>query len=242
MSTSLQLDRRAFLRGLGGVTLALPVLDAMGTGSGQSDFHAASVRMYTANGMSLPRPEHNIAEWSWFPTAEQNGEFVFGKSTEPLSPFPEKAQLHGRPVSSQRPQERSACLFRHVAHRRSAAESEAGHLQLGRPRPGRGACTPSSTADNLHWCSRLTPARASCRAPAPSPTAWTAGQFRRRTIRVACSTACSAAIARRLNRSGKQLKQRIKLVDAVVESARSLNQKLGQVGPRADGPVPDLAR
>jgi hypothetical protein len=30
MTTSLKIDRRAFLKGIGGVALALPVLDAMG--------------------------------------------------------------------------------------------------------------------------------------------------------------------------------------------------------------------
>ncbi len=38
------------------------------------------------------------------------------------------------------------------------------------------------------------------------------------------------------------LKRRIKLVDAVVESAKSLQQAARQVRPRADGPVPDLAQ
>ena len=68
------------------MSLALPVLDAMGKEvSGQIPRRFCA--MYTANGMSLPRAENRLAEWSWFPTAEQNGHFVFGKSTEPLSPF-----------------------------------------------------------------------------------------------------------------------------------------------------------
>ena len=86
MPTSLRIDRRAFLQGVGGVTLALPVLDAMGaevTEQAPRRFCA----IYTANGMSLPKSDHSLDEWSWFPTAERDGEFVFGKSTEPLSPF-----------------------------------------------------------------------------------------------------------------------------------------------------------
>jgi len=86
MIRSLKLDRRAFLKGLGGVTLALPVLDAMGaevTDTPPRRFCA----MYTANGMSLPRAENNLDEWAWFPRQEKDGQFVFGKSTEPLSPF-----------------------------------------------------------------------------------------------------------------------------------------------------------
>src|SRR5262245_20726025 len=43
--------------------------------------------LYTAHGMPLPAKQHDIDEWSWFPTAETDGRFVFGKSTEPLAPF-----------------------------------------------------------------------------------------------------------------------------------------------------------
>ena len=46
--------------------------------------------IYSANGMALPEKKHGIDEWSWFPRAEKNGQFVFGKSTEPLSPHREK--------------------------------------------------------------------------------------------------------------------------------------------------------
>jgi hypothetical protein len=86
MPSTLQLDRRAFLVGVGGVSLALPVLEAMGAEVSEQ-VPRRFCALYTANGMSLPRKEHGIAEWSWFPTAEKNGEFVFGKSTEPLAPF-----------------------------------------------------------------------------------------------------------------------------------------------------------
>lgn len=86
MANTLKLDRRAFLFGAGGVALALPVLDAMG-----AEVAAQTPRrfcaLYTANGMSLPQQKHGIDEWSWFPTATDGDGFVFGKSTEPLSPF-----------------------------------------------------------------------------------------------------------------------------------------------------------
>ena len=93
MST-LHIDRRAFLRGLGGVGLALPVLDAMGaevTTQAPRRFCA----IYTANGMSLPKSDHDIPEWSWFPAVERNGEFVFGMSTQPLSPFRKQLSFMG---------------------------------------------------------------------------------------------------------------------------------------------------
>jgi hypothetical protein len=86
VANALQLDRRAFLFGVGGVSLALPVLDAMG-----ADVAAQAPRrfcaVYTANGMALPEKKHGIDEWSWFPTATDGNGFVFGKSTEPLAPF-----------------------------------------------------------------------------------------------------------------------------------------------------------
>jgi hypothetical protein len=94
MIRSLKLDRRAFLRGLGGVSLALPVLDAMGaevTGQSPRRFCA----LYTANGMSLPKSEHQLDEWSWFPTQEKDGQFVFGKSTQPLEPFRKQLSFMG---------------------------------------------------------------------------------------------------------------------------------------------------
>src|SRR6201990_1331336 len=86
MTTSLKIDRRAFLRGVRGVALALPVLDAMGA-EVTNQIPRRFCAIYTANGMSLPREEHGIDEWSWFPRAEKDGEFVFGRSTEPLEPF-----------------------------------------------------------------------------------------------------------------------------------------------------------
>ncbi len=94
MRSSPKIDRRAFLHGTGGVALALPVLDAMGaevTEQAPRRFCA----LYTANGMSLPRSQNGIDEWSWFPTAERDGEFVFGKSTEPLSPFRKQLSFMG---------------------------------------------------------------------------------------------------------------------------------------------------
>ncbi len=86
MPGAIRLDRRAFLSGLGGVALALPVLDAMGREVAEQ-LPRRFCALYTANGMSLPKPEHGIDEWSWFPRAEKDGQFVFGKSTEPLSEY-----------------------------------------------------------------------------------------------------------------------------------------------------------
>lgn len=88
------LDRRAVLKGLAGTALALPVLEAMG-----SDVIANRPKrfcaLYTANGMALPKPEHGIDDWSFFPKADQGGRFELGKSTEPLKPFQNQISFLG---------------------------------------------------------------------------------------------------------------------------------------------------
>ena len=94
MSIAPRIDRRAFIKGIGGMALALPVLDAMGaevTGEMPRRFCA----IYTANGMSLPKEEHKLDEWSWFPRAQKDGQFVFGKSTEPFEPFRKQLSFMG---------------------------------------------------------------------------------------------------------------------------------------------------
>ena len=89
MPTPPVLDRRSVLKGIAGTSLALPVLEAMGdetAGKAPRRFCA----LYTANGMALPKPEHGIDEWSFFP--ETTGtDFAFGRSTEPFEPF--RAQI-----------------------------------------------------------------------------------------------------------------------------------------------------
>lgn len=103
MPNAPRLDRRAFLLGVGGASLALPVLDAMGA-EVTADIPRRFCALYTANGMSLPQKKHGIDEWSWFPTSEKktgggssekNSEFVFGKSTEPLAPFRKQLSFMG---------------------------------------------------------------------------------------------------------------------------------------------------
>lgn len=94
MIQTFKLDRRAFLKGTAGATLALPVLEVMG-----KEVSEATPRrfcaLYTANGMSLPHAKHGIDEWSWFPRAEKDGKFVFGKSTEALEPFRNQLSFMG---------------------------------------------------------------------------------------------------------------------------------------------------
>src|SRR5882757_275626 len=95
MSQPLHIDRRAFLKGVGGVALALPVLNAMGA-EVANQIPQRFCAIYTANGMSLPKAEHGIDEWSWFPSkTDADGQFVFGKSTEPLTPFRKQLSFMG---------------------------------------------------------------------------------------------------------------------------------------------------
>jgi hypothetical protein len=89
-----QLDRRAFLRRLGGVAVALPVLEAMGAEVADK-IPRRFCAIYTANGMSLPKPEHGIDEWSWFPRSGSGEEFQFGKSTEPFAAFRKQVSFMG---------------------------------------------------------------------------------------------------------------------------------------------------
>jgi hypothetical protein len=84
--TDRKIPRRAVLKGIAGATLALPVLEAMGKEVIEQPTRRFCA-LYTGNGMSLPKSDHGIDEWSWFPTASKDGQFVFGKSTEPLSPY-----------------------------------------------------------------------------------------------------------------------------------------------------------
>ena len=84
MKRNFKLDRRAFLKGTAGATLALPVLEAMGS----EVLEVAPRRfcaIYTANGMSLPQAKHNIDAWSWFPRLNKDGHFLFGKSSSKVT-------------------------------------------------------------------------------------------------------------------------------------------------------------
>lgn len=94
MGRSVPLDRRAFLKGIGGMSLALPVLDAMGV---EATAHAPRrlCAIYTANGMSLPKAGNGLEDWSWFPSTGTGADFVFGKSTLPLAPFRKKLSFVG---------------------------------------------------------------------------------------------------------------------------------------------------
>lgn len=226
MTRSLQLDRRAFLRGLGGVALALPVLDVMGaevTGQIPRRFCA----LYTANGMSLPKPENDLEEWRWFPAAASNGEFTFGKSTEPLTPYRKQLSFMGGLYHPNGPK----------ADPHVCSDMWLTGAPLQNPKPGTYNSAGLDQVIALHT-------KQYCRQPSLvlSIDAGTGYLSRTGTIsynldgRPIPAENCPRRVFDRLFRCDRtslkaeheKLQRRVKLVDAVAESARSLNQELGK--------------
>ncbi len=226
MSTFRTLDRRAFLKGMGGVSLALPVLDAMGaevTGLAPRRFCA----LYTANGMSLPRAENNIPEWSWFPSFEAEGKFVFGQSTQPLSPFREKLSFLGGLQHPSGPK----------ADPHLCSDMWLTGAPLHNPKPGTFNSAGLDQVIALHT-------KKYCRQPSLvlSIDAGTGFLSRTGTIsynlegRPIPAENSPRRVFDRLFRGDRgslqaeheKLQRRIKLVDAVAKNARSLDQQLGK--------------
>ena len=226
MSTSLKIDRRAFLHGVGGAALALPVLDAMGaevTEEAPRRFCA----LYTANGMSLPKEENELDEWSWFPTAERDGRFVFGRSTEPLSPFRSQLSFVGglyHPSGTK-------------ADPHICSDMWLTGAPLHNPKPGTYNSVALDQVVALHT-------KHFCRQPSLVLSIDAGTGFLSRTGTISYNLEGRPIPAQnnprrvfnRLFRGDRAsleserdgLKRRIKLVDAVAESARSLNRQLGK--------------
>ena len=225
-TTSLRIDRRAFLKGMRGVALALPVLDAMGaevTGQLPRRFCA----IYTANGMSLPKAENALPEWSWFPAIERNGEFVFGSSTEPLSPFRKQLSFMGGLYHPSGPK----------ADPHICSDMWLTGAPLHNPKPGTFNSAGLDQVVALHT-------KQYCRQPSLvlSIDAGTGFLSRTGTIsynlegRPIPAENNPRRIFNRLFRGDRasvkseheKLQRRIKLVDAVIDSARSLDRQLGK--------------
>lgn len=226
MGSPLQLDRRAFLMGVGGTALALPVLDAMGAEATQQ-VPRRFCALYTANGMSLPRPENGINEWSWFPTDQKDGAFVFGKSTEPLSPFRRQLSFMGGLYHPSGPK----------ADPHVCSDMWLTGAPLHNPKPGTYNSVGLDQVVALHT-------KQFCRQPSLILSIDAGTGFLSRTGTISYSVEGRPIPAEnnprrvfdRLFRSDKAslqsersaLARRIKLVDAVSESAKSLNQQLGK--------------
>ncbi|HET6425014.1 MAG TPA: DUF1552 domain-containing protein [Planctomycetaceae bacterium] len=226
MTSPFTLDRRSFLRGVGGAALALPLLDAMGAeATAQSPRRFCA--LYTANGMSLPRTEHGIDDWHWFPTAEKDGAFVFSKSTEPLSAFRNQVSFLGGMYHPSGPK----------ADPHVCSDMWLTGAPLHNPKPGAYNSVGLDQVVAQHT-------KQHCRQPSLVLSIDAGTGFLSRTGTISYSVEGRPIPAennpRRLfdrlfrgDRNSLQseraaLQRRIKLVDAVVDSAKSLNQQLGK--------------
>ncbi|MCC7423356.1 MAG: DUF1552 domain-containing protein [Planctomycetaceae bacterium] len=226
MSFSPRLDRRAFLQGVGGVTLALPVLDAMGADVAEKAPRRFCA-LYTANGMSLPAKEHGIDDWSWFPTAEKDGQFVFGKSTEPLAPFRRHVSFLGGLFHPSGPK----------ADPHVCSDMWLTGAPLHNPKPG----TYNSVGLDQVIAQKT---KQHCRQPSLVLSIDAGTGFLSRTGTISYSLEGRPIPAENnprrvfdrlfkgdrasIESEREALRRRVKLVDAVVESARTLNQQLGK--------------
>ncbi len=220
-----RLDRRAVLKGIAGATLALPVLDAMGddvTSSSPRRFCA----VYTANGMSLPKQEHGIDDWSWFPQAKGD-QFEFGQSTEPLRPFRKQLSFLGglyHPNGTK-------------ADPHICSDMWLTGAPLHDPKPGTFNSVGLDQVIALHT-------KQHCRQPSLVLSIDAGVGFLSRTGTISYNTAGKPIPAENnprrvfdrlfrvdtasLTSQRESLQRRIKLVDAVLESAQVLNKRLGQ--------------
>ncbi len=226
MPNSIRLDRRAFLKGLGGVAMALPVLDAMGA-EVTNQIPRRFCAIYTANGMSLPKAEHNIPEWSWFPSSGVNGKIQFGKSTEPYKPFENKISFLGSLYHPNGPK----------ADPHTCSDMWLTGAPLQNPKPGSYNSVGLDQVIAQHT-------KQYCRQPSVvlSIDAGTGYLSRTGTIsynldgRPIPAENNPRRVFDRLFRADhtslkaehEKLQRRIKLVDAVSESAKSLDQQLGK--------------
>lgn len=225
MSFSKRLDRRAVLKGLAGVTLSLPLLEAMGKDVAETPPRRFCA-MYTANGMSLPNPKNQIDEWSWFPKQEGR-DFEFGKSTEPFKPFRDKLSFLGglhHPNGTK-------------ADPHLCSDMWLTGAPLHNPKPGTFNSVALDQMVALHT-------KQYCRQPSLVLSIDAGVGFLSRTGTISYNLEGKPIPAEnnprrvfdRLFRGDKasltvqreQLQRRIRLVDAVLESARSLNKQLGQ--------------
>ncbi|MFM9068259.1 MAG: DUF1552 domain-containing protein, partial [Planctomycetota bacterium] len=225
MPTTRSLDRRTMLKGLAGVSLALPLLEAMGAEAAAQPARRFCA-IYTANGMSLPHARHEMGQWSWFPTKEGR-EFEFGESTAPLREFREHVSFLGglhHPNGVK-------------ADPHMCSDMWLTGAPLHNPKPGTFNTVSLDQVVAQHT-------RQYCRQPSLVLSIDAGVGFLSRTGTISYNQEGKPIPAennprrlfQRLFRGEREslsnqrvaLQRQIKLVDAVLESARSLNQQLGQ--------------
>ena len=79
MAKRMNINRRTFLRGAGGVALSLPILDCMASDPA-SEIPKRLLALYVGHGFALH------GDWSWYPTLVE-GQLRFGKSMESFTPL-----------------------------------------------------------------------------------------------------------------------------------------------------------
>ena len=226
MSQTFKLDRRAFLKGTAGMPLALPVLEAMGKDVAEKTPRRFCA-LYTANGMSLPHAKHGIDEWSWFPRAEKDGKFVFGKSTEAFAPFRQQLSFMGGLYHPNGPKsDPHVCSDmwltgaplqdpkREVYNSVALDQVVAKHTKQFCRQPS----LVMSVDAGVGFLSRTGTISYSATGK-PIPAENNPRQIFNRLFRADRAS---------MEAQRKNLKRRIKLVDAVLEQAKSLNQSLGK--------------
>lgn len=225
MGKSIRLDRRAVLKGLAGASLALPVLEAMGA-EVVSQMPRRFCALYTANGMSLPNAKHGVGEWSWFPQVTGD-EFDFSMSTAPLKPYRNKLSFLGGLYHPSGPKSDP-----HVC-----SDMWLTGAPLHNPKPGSFNSVGLDQVIATHT-------KQFCRQPSLVLSIDAGVGFLSRTGTIAYNQEGRPIpaennprrIFNRLFRGDQdsltaqrdQLKKRIRLVDAVVESTRALNRQLNR--------------
>ena len=226
MPSPTRLSRRSVLKGVAGATLALPVLDAMGDDVAEQTPRRFCA-LYTANGMSLPRSENGIDEWNWFPTAEDDKGFVFGQSTQPLSPFRDQLSFLGGLYH-----ENGTKADPHVC-----SDMWLTGAPLHNPEPGSYNSVALDQVIALHT-------KQHCRQPSLVLSIDAGTGFLSRTGTISYSLEGQPIPAENnprrvfdrlfrgdrasLESQREELQRRIRLVDAVLESTRALNRQLGR--------------
>ncbi len=79
MAKRMQIHRRTFLRGAGGVALSLPVFECMAS-EAESEIPRRLLALYVGHGFALH------GDWRWYPTLV-DGQLRFGKSMEAFTPL-----------------------------------------------------------------------------------------------------------------------------------------------------------
>ena len=177
--------------------------------------------------MSLPHAKHGIDEWSWFPRAEKDGRFVFGKSTEAFAPFRKHLSFMGGLYHPNGPKsDPHVCSDmwltgaplqdpkREVYNSVALDQVVAKHTKQFCRQPS----LVMSVDAGVGFLSRTGTISYSITGK-PIPAENNPRQIFNRLFRADRAS---------MESQRKNLKRRLKLVDAVLEQAKSLNRKLGK--------------